>query len=103
MSLVASFEAPLWQYQGPAAWCFVTLPADLADRVLERVEGGGSPFGAVPVQARVGGTTWRTSLFPDRQAASYLLPMKKSVRTSNGLEPGDVVTVHLTVPAPTPG
>jgi hypothetical protein len=103
MSVVASFESTLWQYEGPAAWYFVTLPADLADRVLEQAERRGSEFGAVPVQARVGTTTWRTSLFPDRQTASYLLPVKKSVRTGNALMPGDVVTVHLTVPAPSPG
>jgi hypothetical protein len=100
VSAVVSFEATLWQYEGPAAWYFVTLPTDLADRVLEQVEGGDSPFGAVPVRARVGSTTWRTSLFPDRQAASYLLPIKKSVRADNGLQPGDVVAVHLSVPEP---
>jgi hypothetical protein len=94
------FRAPLWEHDGPGAWHFVTLPEDLADTVLEQFEGRGVAFGSVPVRATIGTTTWRTSLFPDSRARSYLLPVKKAVRAAQGLTAGDVVTVDVEVLLP---
>jgi Domain of unknown function (DUF1905) len=94
------FQAPLWEHDGPGSWHFVTVPNDLADAVLEQVEGRGSAFGSVPVLATIGTTTWRTSLFPDRRARSYVLPVKKSVRTAEGLTAGDMTSVDLEVLPP---
>jgi hypothetical protein len=91
------FRARLWEHDGPGSWHFVTLPADLADAVLDQVEGRGTAFGSVPVEATIGTTTWRTSLFPDRRAGSYVLPVKKAVRTAEALVAGDMATVDLVV------
>jgi hypothetical protein len=91
------FRAPVWEHEGPGAWHFVTLPQDLADAVLEQSESRGAAFGSVPVQATIGTTTWRTSLFPDKRARSYVLPVKKAVRAAQGLTAGDVVAVELVV------
>jgi Domain of unknown function (DUF1905) len=45
----------------------------------------------------VGGTTWRTSLFPDGKRQTYLLPMKAAVRMAEGLRDGSSATVAITV------
>lgn len=89
-----SFDAELWQWEGDAPWHFLTLPAHVSDDVRA---GAGAPrgFGSVRVQVTVGSSTWATSVFPDSRRGAYLLPVKKAVRLSEGLEPGDVVRVSL--------
>lgn len=90
------FEADLWEHDGDAAWCFVTLPLEVADEV-RLVSGPPTGFGSVRVEARVGATTWRTSVFPDKSSGSYLLPVKKEVRRAESLEVGDPVRLRLAV------
>jgi hypothetical protein len=88
------FEAELWLYPGEAGWHFLTLPPDVADDIADR-DPGNKGFGSVQVTADIGGHTWRTSLFPDKKAGSYLLPVKKPVRTKAGIRAGDCVEVRL--------
>lgn len=88
------FTAELWEHDGPAAWCFVDLPHDAADDIADLADDR-TAFGSVRVEVTVGATTWRTSLFPDRKRATYVLPMKRAVRAAEVLEVGDEVRVHL--------
>ena len=90
------FEAELWLYPGDAGWHFVTLPVDVAGEIRDRTPPRRG-FGSVRVEACVGESTWRTSLFPDTKTGSFVLPVKRQVRESNGLDDGDVVRVQLTV------
>ena len=97
-----TFTAELWRWTArkesadTGAWCFVTLPTDLAEDVRERA---GEPrgFGSVRVRASVGDTTWDTSVFPDAASGSFVLPVKKAVRTAAGVTEGDLLTVTLSV------
>ncbi|MEU3627219.1 DUF1905 domain-containing protein [Amycolatopsis coloradensis] len=52
-------------------------------------------FGAVRVGVGIGGSEWKTSIFPDSQRGSYVLPVKKAVRKAEGLEEGDVAKVTI--------
>ncbi len=90
------FSAALWRWQGdaPAAWVFITLPADIAFAI--KVQAKARAWGSVKVAARIGGTTWSTSLFPEKAAGSYLLPVKAAVRKAENLHDGDTVEVELT-------
>ncbi len=54
-------------------------------------------WGMIPVTAQVGGTGWKTSLFP--KDGRYIVPMKASVRQAEGLQVGDLVTVSLAIDA----
>ncbi len=92
-----AFTAELWVWDARRldTWTFVTLPHDVADEVLDRGEHVARGFGSLRVEVTVGATTWRTSIFPDSSARSYVLPVKKAVRTAEGLEPGAAVDVHL--------
>ena len=94
-----SFRATVWPYDGPAAWYFVSLPPEVADEIADRFADRSAAFGSVRVQATIGGTTWATSLFPDKRSGTYLLPVKQAVRTAEGLLEGTPVTVHLVVGA----
>jgi len=94
-----TFTAPLWKWQArdePGGWWFVSLPFDVADAVeAQAVPGAG--FGSVPVEVTVGATTWRTSVFPSNEQKTYVLPIKKSVRTAERIGEGDDVHVELRV------
>jgi hypothetical protein len=90
------FTAPLWEWDAQGGWFFVTLPEEAADDIREvpRMPRG---FGSVRVRVTVGSTTWSTSVFPDSKLGSYVLPVKKSVRTAEGLDAGGDVLVELEV------
>ena len=83
----------LWDARRDEGWTFVDLPTEMADEILEVAEGVARGFGSVRVQVRIGGSTWRTSLFPGE--STYALPIKKAVRTAERCEAGDTVHVSL--------
>mgnify|MGYP001157860807 CR=1 FL=1 len=91
------FEAELWRHDGPAAWFFLTLPVDLAEEIGDLTAGSGNAFGSVPVMAKIGEVSWKTSIFRDRKRSSYLLPVKAAIRKGAGVGDGDVVDCLLTL------
>lgn len=90
-----SFQAEVWLHPGNGAWHFLTLPVAVADEIADLTEGTRRGFGSVPVEVAIGSSTWRTSIFPDSTAGSYLLPLKKQVRAAQGFSAGDQVAVTL--------
>ena len=91
------FSAELWQYDGPSAWYFLSLPPDIADDIRAAFGAQAAGFGSIKVEAAVRSTQWTTSLFPDKDRGTYLLPVKKSVRAAENLEAGDMATVSLRI------
>lgn len=91
---VYSFEAEVWRSDGEAAWFFLTVPEDISDEIAERA-GARVGFGSVRVGVRVGATAWHTSVFPDTKRRAYVLPVKRAVRTAEGLDDGSVAAVQL--------
>lgn len=81
------------EWRGPAPHHFVVVPDEESaaiEHVAPLVTYG---WGVIPVQARIGGTDFATSLFP--RGDHYLVPIKVAVRRAEGLELGDTVTVSL--------
>ena len=90
-----TFSAPLWQWMARRdQWYFVSVPEDLSDEITARTDGIRGGFDSVPVQVTIGGTSWRTSIFPGGDGR-YSLPLKKAVRTAEGIGPHDSVEVEL--------
>lgn len=87
--------AYVWDARDSATWVFVDLPPVIADEIEGSAGHAARGFGSLRVEARVGSTTWRTSIFPSR--TTYVLPLKKAVRRAEGLEVGGPVHVHLQV------
>lgn len=93
------FVAQMWRWTGEAAWHFVTLPHEVTDAIDDTFDGArvGARvgFGSRRVEVTVGSTTWQTSVFPDKHAASYLLPVKQAVRKTEGLVDGATFEIRL--------
>jgi hypothetical protein len=82
------FDSAVWRWR-EGTWHFVTVPDDVSDEVDAAVGDLVGGFGSVRVEVTLGGSTWRTSLFPSKDDAAYILPVKKAVRTAEGLAEGD--------------
>lgn len=92
------FKAKLWEYQGESPWFFVTLPGDQAAEIKQLFGTPWRGWGSVKVQATIGSSVWKTSIFPDKESASYLLPVKSTVRKTEGIGAGSEVSVLLRIP-----
>lgn len=102
MSHSVVFTASMWLWPGEkAAWHFLTVPVEKADEIrffTAPLHGKRRPgFGAIKVQAHIGNSTWETSIFPNREDKTYLLPVKATVRKSEGIGVGDEVRVRLKI------
>lgn len=96
---IGPFEAELWAWQGPASWVFLNLPVEHAEAVklagLLSFSGPKRGWKLVRVTAEADGVRWHTSLFPDRETGSYILPVKAAVRRKLGVSAGDRITLTL--------
>jgi hypothetical protein len=93
--MIIEFSGIIWYWRGPSPFHFVTIPeAESLD--IKAISGFVTyGWGVIPVQARIGGTEWKTSLFP--KGDRYLVPIKDSVRKAENLDLDDVVTVRLEI------
>lgn len=89
------FNGEIWYWRGPAPFYFVTVPPEESEQLhmISRVVTYG--WGMIPVNARIGKTTWTTSLFP--KDGAYIVPIKAMIRKAEKLEEGDDVTIRLEV------
>jgi hypothetical protein len=89
------FEGHVWEWRGPAPYHFVSVPAVHVDDVNDLAPGITYGWGMVPVEVRIGNTSWRTALFP--KDGGYVVPLRDSVRRREGVELGDLVSIQLMV------
>jgi hypothetical protein len=92
-----SFTAEVWEHDGPGGWHFVGLPEAVADEIEAGFGHRAAGFGSVRVEVAIGSSRWSTSIFPDRERGTYLLPVKKPVRVAERIADGSLAHVELTV------
>ena len=95
--LTLRVRSKLWLYPGPGGWHFITLPSKHAREIKTSLRGMRRGWGSLPVKATIGKTSWKTSIFPERKSASYVLPVKADVRKRENIEAGDTVVLALEV------
>ena len=88
------FAGEIVEWRGPAPFYFVPLPPDEAE-LIDEVKAEVAYWGVIPVTARLGRTSFTTSMFPREE--TYFLPLKDAVRRAEGVGLGDVVEVQLSV------
>lgn len=77
----------------PASWYFVYVD-DTTTVAIRAARTKTVGFQYVPIEATIGKTTWRTTLFPTKEGP-YLLALKAKVRQAENIREGDVATVDL--------
>ena len=73
----------------------MSLPSEYYDTLKEISAGPKRGFGSLRVEATIGSTTWKTSIFPDSKSATFLLPIKKDVRTNEHIVIENSVEVRM--------
>ncbi|WP_324074637.1 MAG: DUF1905 domain-containing protein [Erythrobacter sp.] len=95
-------RGPVWLWQGsdgaPAkgSWYFLTIDGETA-QAIRGAAVNAAAWGSVYVAVTIGSTTWRTSLFPSKQAGGWLLPLKAAVRKAEKIAEGTVVEAELSL------
>ncbi|AUX69273.1 hypothetical protein CHX26_06980 [Porphyrobacter sp. HT-58-2] len=93
-------RGPVWLWQGSdgaptkGAWYFLTIDGETAQAIRAGAVNAAA-WGSVYVEATVGGTTWRTSLFPSKAHGGWLLPLKAAVRKAEKIVDGTEVEAVL--------
>jgi hypothetical protein len=84
-------------YQSTAAWHFINLPKHRSKEIRKKFGRSERGWGSLPVEVTIGKTTWRTSIFYDTKAGTYLLPLKAQVRKKEDIWAGDKVSFSITL------
>lgn len=99
---VYSFKAKMWKYDGPAGWYFITLPKMLAVKIRKKHGLSEEGWGRLKASAKIGKTEWKTAIWFDTKAKSYLLPVKAVVRKSEALKVDTRLSVVLEIESEDP-
>ncbi len=91
------FDADVWRWEARVEeWGFVSLPREASEEIREYIGDLARGFGSVRVECTLGGTVWRTSIFPGGDGV-YVLPLKKAIRAKHGLPIGARTRVRVDV------
>lgn len=90
-----AFEAEIIHWRGPAPYLFVAIPDHHVGEVGYAARLASYGWGCVPVEARVEGVEFTTSLFP--KDGTWLIPIKVAVQRAAAVGLGDRVSVEMRI------
>ena len=88
-----SFEGTVHQWAANPIFFLVSLPKEDSEELEDLFSGLTNGFGSLKVEATVGNTVWKTSIFPNTTFGVFGLPLKVEIRQKNGLIEGSTVRV----------
>ena len=88
-----SFAGEIWYWRGPSPFYFVTVPEEQCRDLREVSVALSYGWGCLPCTVTLGGSTWRTSMFP--KDGGYIVPLKAKVRRAEEVDEGMVVDLRL--------
>ena len=96
---IFTFTAPLWIWQSETAtaWHFVSLPKDAASAIKFFFPRKGAGFGSIRVSVTLGGSQWKTSIFPHAKSETFVLPIKATIRKAENIVDGDECAVKIEI------
>lgn len=92
-------KSEVWIWPGMAGWHFVSVPKKTSEEIKVKFGARAAGWGSLPVRVTLGQTTWNTSIFPDKKSGTYLLPLKASVRKTEGILAQDRISLALEIRA----
>ena len=93
--IVFEFSARLWQYPGPNAWYFISLPAHIAAEIRENLKWQEEGWGRMKATAKIGKSEWVTAIWFDTKRNTYVLPIKAIIRKKEGLKLNQDIQVMI--------
>jgi hypothetical protein len=90
-----SFRSKVWKYEGRAGWYFVTLPKQLSKKIRKAHGLSEEGWGRLKTTAQIGKTIWKTAIWFDTKAQSYLLPLKAEIRKKEAIALGALLNIKL--------
>ena len=90
------FSAKLQLYPGDAAWHYFVVPAPESESMKELYIWPRKGFGSIPVLVTIGKTSWKTSVFPQKEG-TFFLPIKKQVRVAESIVVGQSCRVTIEI------
>ncbi len=80
------FSEKPWQHASPGGWYFVSLPKEMAKEIRTSLKSEEEGWGRLKAVAKVGKSDWKTAIWFDTKANTYLLPLKAEIRKKEGIE-----------------
>ena len=74
-------------------WVFARLPLEISEEIHDAPHPPAG-FNSVKVEATLGSSRWSTSIFPEGDG-TYVLAIKKAIRTREGVDIGDTVRMAV--------
>ena len=90
-------KAKVWLYTGMAGWHFVTIPVKVSKEIKREFGGIARGWGSIPVLVTIGRSSWKTSIFPDKKARAYLLPLKADIRKKEDIHARELISFSLSI------
>ncbi len=90
------FTAKVFKWSGSSSWYFVAVDTKQSLKLKEFYKKSKRSLFSMKVRAKLGKTTWDTSLFPTKEGP-LLMAIKKSVRYEEGIDEGDTVKISCTI------
>ena len=88
-----AFVGRVIEWRGPSPYFYAEVPPPVCQDIAEVAASVTNGWGVIPVEARIGGTAFSTSLFP--KDGRYLLPLRDAVRRAEGIGVDDRPTVTM--------
>ena len=85
-----TFTAKIERYETPGSWHYVPVPTELS----VPLEYLAINFGFIAITARVGGTSWQTSLLPGGNK-TYFIALPAKVRSKEALSVGMEIEISF--------
>ena len=89
------FEGEVRLWPANEKFYLLAMPKELSQDIFEISDGLTNGWGSLKVEARIGTTVWRTSIFPDKKNGTFELPLKLLVRQKNDLKVGSIVQCEI--------
>ncbi len=97
MATLYKIKSKVVPYPGMDAWFFAYVDKKQSAVIGEKHSKKKAGFGSIKVIAKIGKSSWKTSIFPDKHSGCYLLPLKQQIRQAEAIDAGDTVAISLTI------
>jgi hypothetical protein len=94
---VFPFRSKVWKYPGMAGWRFLTLSKTTSATIRKQYRQQARGWGSLPVLVSIGTVEWKTSIFPDKKSACYLLPLKSAIRKKVTMKDDQIVRGQVSI------